>query len=167
MMFRWRSESGQSGDGHDLEMVVPADFGARIAGANSVWDVAVMFIRKKTVKGVTYYAVVENQRPRSEEKRWRTARDGRVVQRLIVSLGRHATVEAALADARWWLALHRKHVELGRKEHRNGLFLFQDIENGRIYTLPIGETAQERVEKLEKQVAKLEAALAVVSKAGA
>jgi hypothetical protein len=125
-----------------------------------------MFIRRKVVKGVTYYAVVENQRPRNEEEKprhWRTARDGRVKQRTVVSLGRHPTIEAALIDTREWLAFHQHNMEQGLRDHRKGIFLFQD-ETGRISFHPVGETARKRVDKLERQIAKLESAQAVVSK---
>jgi hypothetical protein len=123
-----------------------------------------VFIRRKVVRGVTYYAVVENQRPRGESRKgWRTARDGKVKQRTVVSLGRCSTIEAALAEARDWLAFYQERVEWGRKEHRSGRFLHQDLETGRLFFFLGGEAAVNRVAKLERQIAKLEAAQAVVS----
>jgi hypothetical protein len=54
-----------------------------------------MFIRKKIVRGVVYYALVESYR-----------KDGKVRQRIIAPLGQSAPVEAAIdkakADLEFW-----------------------------------------------------------------
>jgi hypothetical protein len=113
-----------------------------------------MFIRRKVVRGVTYYAVVQNCRTGS----------GRVKQRTVVSLGQHSTIAVALRQAREWRAIHQENAERGRRQRRNGIFLFQDVDTGRLLYLPVGETAQKRVDKFAKQIEKLEAALTVVSK---
>jgi hypothetical protein len=56
-----------------------------------------MFIRSKVVKGFTYYFVVEGRRV-----------EGKVRQRTLVSLGRHATLPEALEAARRELTHRRR-----------------------------------------------------------
>jgi hypothetical protein len=56
-----------------------------------------MFIRKKMVRGKTYFALVEN--------RWVR---GKVRQRFVLSLGRDATIGAALKRERYLLDVFKK-----------------------------------------------------------
>jgi len=114
-----------------------------------------MFIRRKVVRGVTYYAVVQNCRTGS----------GRVKQRTVVSLGQHSTIAGRTTpSSRVAAQSSRECRQRGRRQRRNGIFLFQDVDTGRLLYLPVGETAQKRVDKFAKQIEKLEAALTVVSK---
>jgi hypothetical protein len=66
-------------------IVVPRSINASILGG-----VSGMFIRSKTVKGRTYYQVVENRRVSKK-----LGGDGRVRQRVFVSLGTEPTIEGA------------------------------------------------------------------------
>jgi hypothetical protein len=90
-----------------------------------------MFIRKKIVNGGIYYAVVENQR----------TNDGRVKQRVVVSLGDCSTIEAALTRYRESLAVSLRNERCWRGK--------QDVA---------------RRERYRREIEKLEHALSVVSK---
>ena len=67
------------------------------------------FLRSKIVNGKRYYQLVENERV-----------DGKHKQRVLMHLGRHKTVEAAIADwtehANW---IRRVDAALGRKGRRD------------------------------------------------
>ncbi len=57
-----------------------------------------MFVRRKTVRGKAYFALVESHRV-----------NGKVKQRVLLSLGRHASIEKCLEWERWMLAeVYRK-----------------------------------------------------------
>jgi hypothetical protein len=56
------------------------------------------FIRKKTVKGATYFTLVESYR-----------QDGKVRQRVIASLEQESTIAGALEVERYWLRHWQQH----------------------------------------------------------
>ena len=126
-----------------------------------------MFIRKKLVNGTTYYAVVENHRPRNEDarpKRWRKARDGRVKQRTVVSLGRCSTIAAALVEARKYFALWQQQADLGRQVYLVRRQWLNEKQSVRHRDVSAGRVAEKRAAWWRLQISKLEAAHTVVSK---
>lgn len=67
------------------------------------------FTRRKQVGGTTYYSLVESVRE-----------NGRVRQRVIVSLGQCATLDAAIDVETYELAFWRNRAEWNRKRGTNG-----------------------------------------------
>jgi hypothetical protein len=97
-----------------------------------------MFIRKKIVNDTTYYALVENER----------TKNGRVKQRVIVSLGTFSTIEGALVAARNAFESFTREAETAERVRPAG-FRGWKFE---------AKTARARAERYGREIEKLESA---------
>jgi hypothetical protein len=97
------------------------------------------FIRHKQVNGTTYYSLVESVRE-----------NGRVRQRVIVSLGQCATIDEAIDVETNVLAFWQHYAKWGREHRTNGRWVFVgDDGETRVRG---GEPAQLRADKCEKRL---------------
>jgi hypothetical protein len=109
-----------------------------------------MFIRQQTLRGATYYRLVESYRDK-----------GRTRQRVLISLGQASTLEEAIANEKRQVAIWEQCVEAGEGRRRRGRYVFF---GDTLVTLPVGETAGPRLEKSRRRLADLEDCLGAMLK---
>jgi hypothetical protein len=111
----------------------------------------VAFIRRKQVNGTTYYSLVESVRE-----------NGRVRQRVIVSVGQCATIDEAIEVETNELAFWQHYAKWGREHRTNGRWVF--VGEGSEVRVRVGEPAQLRADKCEKRLQLLRQYFDVVAK---
>ncbi len=109
------------------------------------------FIRSKQVNGATYYSLVESFR-----------QNGKVRQRVIVSLGQCATIDEAIEVDTDALGFFQHYAKWGREHRTNGRWVF--VGGGTEEHLRVGEPAQLRADKCEKKLQVLRQYRDVVAK---